>query len=239
MRIVACLNGTLRPGAHPTLPVSAGQLATDAQAAVAAGATEVHLHPRDERGEQALEPQVLGPVLKQVRAAVPEAAIDVTTSLAAEPDSWRRYDLVGRWGALPDSATVDIDEPGSVEVVRLLVDRRIRVRAGLPTVDAARILATMSLEVSSVVLRPQERSLSEAQRTVNQIEQVLDRGKVQVPRLLHGRDDTAWPLLDQAAAAGYDLRIGLEDTRYGPEGGEARDNANLVRMAVSRMREPA
>ncbi|MDS1270186.1 3-keto-5-aminohexanoate cleavage protein [Lipingzhangella sp. LS1_29] len=239
MRIVACLNGTLRPGAHPALPLSAGQLAADAHAAAAAGASEIHLHPRDARGEQALEPQALTPTLEQVRAAVPEVPVEITTSLAAEPDSWRRYDLVGRWGQLPDAATVSLHEPGSVEVVRLLVDRRIRVRAVLCTVDAARILTRTGVDVDAVVLCPQEARLDEAQRTVQRMEQVLDRGKVTVPRMLHGTGDTAWPLLDQALEAGYDIRIGLEDTLVGPDGAQARDNAELVRAAVSRIPAPA
>ena len=36
-----------------------------------------------------------------------------------------------------------------------------------------------------------------------------------------------------AQAAGYDVRVGLEDTLYLPSGKAARDNAELVRAAAS------
>jgi uncharacterized protein (DUF849 family) len=50
--------------------------------------------------------------------------------------------------------------------------------------------------------------------------------------LVHGERGWAWPVLRWAQAAGYDVRIGLEDTRLMPDGREARDNAALVAAAV-------
>lgn len=44
-------------------------------------------------------------------------------------------------------------------------------------------------------------------------------------------ENTAWPLLNVALQRGYDTRIGLEDTLYLPDGGMARDNAELVAFA--------
>ncbi|MDA2809669.1 3-keto-5-aminohexanoate cleavage protein [Nocardiopsis sp. RSe5-2] len=237
MRIVACLNGDRRPGAHPALPVSAEQVALDAAAAAAAGADEVHVHPRDGSGAEALEPQVLTPLLERLRAELPEVPVSVTTALTAEPDPWRRYDLVQRWGALPDSATVNLHEPGAVEVARLLADRRVRVEAGLATAEAARLLAALgaAVEFDRVLVEPEaadpRRALAEAER----IGAVLDRAGIGLPRLLHGSEGAAWPVLDAAAEAGHDVRIGLEDTLLGPDGAEARDNAELVAAAVERV----
>ncbi|WP_017538690.1 3-keto-5-aminohexanoate cleavage protein [Nocardiopsis halophila] len=237
MRIIACLNGDRRPGAHPALPVSAEQIALDAAAAVAAGADEVHVHPRDGSGGGALEPQVLSPMLERLHAAVPGVPVSVTTALSAEPDPWRRYDLVQRWGSLPDSATVNLHEPGAVEVARMLVDRRVRVEAGVADVDAARLLAAigMAAEFGRVLVAPQDtdpdRALAEAER----IEAVLDRAGIGLPRLLHGVGEAAWPVLEAAAEAGHDVRIGLEDTLRGPDGGEAAGNAALVQAAAERV----
>ncbi|GAA3727691.1 uncharacterized protein (DUF849 family) [Spinactinospora alkalitolerans] len=236
MRIVACLNGDRRPGAHPSLPVSADQLAADARAVVAAGATEVHVHPRDAKGAQSLEPQVLTAVLEALRAAVPGVPISVTTALSAEPDPWRRYDLVQRWGGLPDAATVNLHEPGSVEVARMLIDRRVSVEAGVWTADAARILVASGLaaEFDRVLVEPMEQTVQEALGTVARIDAVLDRADLRSARTLHGTDVTAWPLLDAAVANGRDVRIGLEDTLLAPDGSEAEDNAALVALAVAR-----
>lgn len=235
MRIVACLNGDRRPGAHPALPATGDQLAADARAVVAAGATAVHIHPRDSRAEQALEPQILTPVLERLRAAIPDTPISVTTALSAEPDPWRRYDLIGRWGAMPDSVTVNLSEPGSIEVVRLLNDRRVDVEAGLASANCARILAASGLEFSRVLIEPPEAAVGEARTTAARIEGVLDKAGVELPRELHGVDEAAWTLLDDAIEAGYDLRIGLENTLIGPDGSEVHDNAELVRIAVARV----
>ncbi|QVQ50660.1 3-keto-5-aminohexanoate cleavage protein [Spiractinospora alimapuensis] len=234
MRTVACLNGNRRPGAHPALPISPDQIVADARAAVDAGATCVHVHPRDGHAEQALEPQVLTPVLRELRAAIPGAMISVTTSLAAQPDAWRRFDLVGRWAALPDSATVNLSEPGGIEVARLLHDRRVPIEAVVTSVMGARLLAVTGIEVERIAVAPTEADVGKARSTVAQIDAVLDRRLPEPPRTLHGRDQTAWPLLDDAIAAGHDIRIGLEDTLFGPDGNEAHDNAELVRAAVER-----
>ncbi|MDA8369286.1 MAG: 3-keto-5-aminohexanoate cleavage protein [Nocardiopsaceae bacterium] len=237
MRIVACLNGSRRPGTHPALPVSAEQVAVDARAAVAAGADTIHVHPRDSSGTEALEPQVLAPLLDLLRAAVPGVPISVTTALSAEPDPWRRYDMVQRWGALPDSVTVNLHEPGSVEVARLLIDRQVGVAAGVWTVDAARILVASGLTdgMTAILVEPAQTTAEDALANAAAIDAVLDRAGVGLPRMLHGADNTAWPVLDAALEAGRDIRIGLADTLRSPDGTEARDNAALVTAAVSRM----
>src|SRR5690625_3031985 len=133
MRIVACLNGDRRPGAHPALPVSVDQLVEDAHAAVAAGATEIHVHPRDLDGAESLEPQVIAQFMERMRADGPKVPVSLSTALSAQSDPWRRYDLVQRWAfpALPDSVTVNMHEPGSVDLIHLLHDRRVPVEAGV------------------------------------------------------------------------------------------------------------
>jgi len=237
MRIVACINGDRRPGAHPALPVTREQIVRDARAAVDAGADEVHLHPRDGAGAESLEPQVVTPLLELLRAEIPDVAVSLTTALSAEPDPVRRYDLVQRWSALPDSASVNLHEPGSVEVARLLIDRRVNVEAGVWTADAARILLASGLagEFARVLVEPMQATTEDALANATAVDGVLDRGELELPRLLHGRDNTAWPILETALAAGRDVRIGLEDTLRDPENHEAESNAALVSLATARM----
>jgi hypothetical protein len=52
------------------------------------------------------------------------------------------------------------------------------------------------------------------------------------PVLLHGLDESCWPLLEHAGARGLQTRIGLEDTLALPDGSPAPDNAALVAAAV-------
>ncbi|MFD6099169.1 3-keto-5-aminohexanoate cleavage protein [Nocardiopsis flavescens] len=241
MRIVACLNGDRRPGAHPALPVSVDQLLADAHAAVAAGATALHVHPRDRQGAESLEPQVVGPLMERLRAEGPGVPVSLTTALSAQSDPWRRYDLVQRWAssALPDSVTVNLHEAGSVDLVHLLDDRRVAVEAGVWTVDAARILVAARVPAEAVLVEPTQVAVEDARRNAGAVLSLLDRAGVRAPRLLHGSDATAWPMLEDALEAGLDVRIGLEDTMRMPDGSEARDNAALVAHAVRLASAPA
>ena len=52
------------------------------------------------------------------------------------------------------------------------------------------------------------------------------------PVLLHGLDESCWPLLQHAGRRGVQARIGLEDTVTLPDGSTAKDNAALVSAAV-------
>jgi uncharacterized protein (DUF849 family) len=53
------------------------------------------------------------------------------------------------------------------------------------------------------------------------------------PVLLHGLDESCWPLLEYAGKRGVQTRIGLEDTLKLPDGSVAPDNGALVSAAVS------
>lgn len=52
------------------------------------------------------------------------------------------------------------------------------------------------------------------------------------PVLLHGLDQSCWPLLQHAGARGLQTRIGMEDTLLLPDGSVADGNAALVAAAV-------
>lgn len=52
------------------------------------------------------------------------------------------------------------------------------------------------------------------------------------PVLLHGLDDSCWPLLQHAGKRGLQTRIGMEDTVLMPDGSTAPGNAELVEAAV-------
>ena len=52
------------------------------------------------------------------------------------------------------------------------------------------------------------------------------------PVLLHGFDESCWPLLEHASARGVQARIGMEDTLTLPDGSTAQGNAELVAAAV-------
>jgi inactivated superfamily I helicase len=66
-------------------------------------------------------------------------------------------------------------------------------------------------------------------------DRLLDQVKAagsHAPVLLHGLDDSCWPLLQHAGQRGLQTRIGLEDTLVLPDGSNAPDNAALVSAAL-------
>lgn len=104
-----CLNGPRTKAELAALPVSPAELAAQARAAVAvaAGARDVHLHPKSADGKDSLAPAVVAAAVTAVRAAVPGVRVGVTTGAWAEPDPARRVRLIERWTVRPDHASVN------------------------------------------------------------------------------------------------------------------------------------
>lgn len=210
-------------------------MALDAAAAVQAGATALHVHPRDAAGAETLDRAAVAATVAAIRDAVAVPA-GVSTGDWIVPDVGDRLRAIGGWTGLPDVASVNVHEPGAIDVARLLIDRGVGVEAGLWHEEAAAVLAASGLadRCVRILLEPMETTLDDALATVARIEQRLGGVAVDVPRLLHGVDRTAWPLLDEAMRRGYEARIGLEDTLDRPDGRRADGNEELVRMAVHR-----
>jgi len=76
-------------------------------------------------------------------------------------------------------------------------------------------------------------SAAEAAGRADEILGLLQAGGVTVPVLLHGEDDSCWPLLARAGQLGLATRIGLEDILSGSDGQDVADNAELVRLALA------
>lgn len=235
MLLQAAINGARALTEHPALPLRPDQLAADAKACVAAGAAAVHFHVRDEDGRESLAAPAVSRAVTAVRAGCRRTPVGISTGAWIEPDPDRRLALVRRWQALPDFASVNFHEPGAAEIAEELLELGVGVEAGLAGVAAAESLLRSGLEdrCLRVLLEPQEAELPAALETVAAMERTLGgTGTVdRPPRLLHGVDATAWPLLEESARRGYDLRIGLEDTLRLPGGEIAKDNVELIGAA--------
>jgi uncharacterized protein (DUF849 family) len=227
----AAINGARAPADHTALPVQPDQLAAAAKACVAAGAGTIHFHVRSRDGRESLAAADVARAVTAVRAACRGLPVGISTGEWIEPDPDRRLAQVRRWHVLPDYASVNFHEPGAVEIAEELLELGVGVEAGLSDVGGAEMLVRSSLEdrCLRVLLEPQEQELAAALETVAAVERLL--GVAAAPRLLHGVDATAWPLLEEAGRRGHDARIGLEDTLRLPDGTLAGDNDGLVRAA--------
>jgi len=242
MILQACLNGARPAASHPALPLDPAALAADARKAVKSGANEVHLHVRDAAGAETLEPDAVGRTLAEVRRAIPGTLIGVSTGAWIEGDAETTLRHIGSWSALPDHASVNLNEAAAPQVIDLLRRRGVGIEAGLAgAADAERLLA---LGLGPGCLRvlielDREQTFTEAKAAADQILDLLARAPWRKPILLHGFDATVWPMLEHAVRSGYSVRVGLEDGLTLPDGSPAPDNAALVAAARAFIDEAA
>lgn len=235
----ACLNGARTPREHHHLPVRPEHLARAAVDSRAAGATEIHLHPKTPDGADSLDPHLLTSTLRAVRAAVPDTPIGVTTGAWVLPGVDERLAAIRAWTILPDHASVNWHETGADSIAELLRERGIGVEAGIFSgTDAAERFARspMRAQVHRVLAEVTDPTARGAPTTADVLLRGL--GATPAPVLLHGESAGAWPVLKLAVQRGLDIRIGLEDTLQLPDGTIAADNAELV-TAAERLRQSA
>ena len=228
----ACINGARTPEAHPNLPVTPEQLAAQALAAHGGGAKAVHMHPKNAEGVDSLLPEHVDAAVDAVRHAVPGLPLGVTTGFWALPDVDARMRAVDGWTVLPDFASVNWHEPGSEELARLLLSKGIGVEAGIFNAEAAESWAAS--EIAEHCMRVMIELLGDGDVATadDLLSQVMAR-QSPAPVLLHGMDESCWPLLEHAGKRGVQVRIGMEDTLRMPDGSTAPDNAALVSAAVA------
>jgi len=232
--VQVCLNGARGAVDGAVVPLSPGAMARSAAEAVAAGAFDVHVHPKSPCGQDTLSPKAVAATLEGIRAQV-RVPVGVTTGAWAEPDPAARMERVRSWTVLPDHATVNWHEPGAEELAAALLDRGIGVEAGLWSgTDGAARFAVSPLR--SRVLRVLAEVTDSAAATAEESARALlaDIGTATGrPVLLHGEEGGAWPVLRLAGRLGLATRIGLEDTLLLPDGQRALSNAQLVAEAVA------
>ena len=228
----ACLNGSRTPREHHHLPVRPEELAGAAAASTAAGAADLHLHPKTPDGTDSLQASVVAATLSAVRAAAPGVPIGITTGSWTAPEAHDRIAAVRSWTVLPDRASVTWHEPGADELARALLDRGIGVEAELQSgTDAPELFAQSPLR--GRVERVRVSITDTTPRATSTAAALLPRIPSSAPILLHGAGRGAWPTFVLALERGRHVRIGLEDTLQLPDGSIAGDNAELVAAAVA------
>jgi uncharacterized protein (DUF849 family) len=241
MLIKAAINGGRSRVEHAAVPVTPEDQARAVIDCLRAGAGAIHLHIRSTTGDPAhresLLPADVVRTLTEVRSASREAQIGVSTGTWIMPDAAARFAAVKAWEVLPDFASVNFCEEGAVELAALLLSRDVGVEAGLCAAADAEVLMRSGLAKRCIrtLIEPQEQTMESALGNVCAIEEVLQSLKGELSLLLHGTEVTVWPMIDEAIARGYDVRVGLEDTLVLPDGSPALSNVELVAEAVRRV----
>jgi uncharacterized protein (DUF849 family) len=251
MLIKAAINGGRSKAAHTATPVDPDEQAAAVVECLQAGANAIHLHVRspssrsfespdeDIAEKESLYAEDVSRTLLAVRAAAPGAPIGVSTGAWILPDPAERFETVAAWEILPDFASVNFSEDGATELASLLLSRGVGLEAGLIDALSAEVFVKSGLvfHCLRVLLEPQEQELKQALETVAAMERVLNSATLRLPPLLlHGTEATVWPIMDEAIARRYDIRVGLEDTLVLPDGSVTLDNVDLITEAVRRGR---
>jgi uncharacterized protein (DUF849 family) len=128
---------------------------------------------------------------------------------------------------------VNVSELGWAGIARAALHAGIGVEAGLATPADADELARSPFAHQVV------RALVEVDGGVEQARAVARLIPAGVPQLWHGYGERTWAVVSAGAAAGHDLRVGLEDVLVLPGGDVAASNAELVAAAVELFGGPA
>ena len=227
----ACLNGARSRLDHPKVPLNPAELALDAERVVAAGVQELHVHPRDAAGVETLEAHHIAAALIAIRAKVPGIPVGISTREGIRSDQARGFDHMRGWTVLPDYVSVNLSEDDAGAIIALMIDKGIGIEAGLATAaDARRFvkLATAKDCLRVLVEIDTEKHVANALALAEEIIRILGDNRIDLPLLLHGFDETVWPLYRKSVALRIDARLGLEDGLLLPDGRRASDNREII-----------
>ena len=233
MIVQACLNGA-RPGDfHQQLPLTPEAMARDGALCVAAGAAELHLHPRGLHGRESLA--AVDATVVAVRRACPDTPVGVSTGAWIENDEQQTHKAIAGWNELPDYASVNLSESDAPAVIELLRQRQVGIEAGISSVaDAERFLDLSDhRRIFRILIEMDGPDLDAARSTMDRIATMLEHARVQQSILLHGFNATVWPFVTLAHQRQWSARVGLEDGKHLPDGTIASGNAALVAAAVA------
>jgi uncharacterized protein (DUF849 family) len=235
-------NGPWEKSVHPSMPVSLDELVRDLGACFAAGATGVHLHPRDRSGAETLYPSVVNDTCFRVRRAAEDAGVSaeigLTTGAWIVPDLRDRIAMIREWEGV-DCATVNLSEEGFEDVMSVMLEVGIGIDVGLwAPFEMPRLVHSGLLAHArrvSIELDPGEPYFLQGQPMdlAQQLNCALDDAGSTCPRLTHGMNDWTWPLIEDAFRRGHHTRVGFEDSVLLPDGTTADGNAQLVEAAMA------
>ncbi len=258
--ITAALTGVLTTRAQsPAIPYSPQEIAEEARRSVEAGASIVHIHARQEDGRPAYDVETYARIDAEVKKRCPEVIINYSTGAMGIP----REDRVSHISALkPDMAALNMGSmnyaiyssqhktfyhdhvfanPFKDILFFLEAMNAAGTRPEMECFDAGHIGNTRPLIDLGVLQPPYQFSLimgvlggipASTKNLVNQVDQLPDGAFWQVI----GISRRQWSLVAAAITMGGNVRVGLEDNLYLPDGALAKSNGELVAKAADLVR---
>lgn len=263
--ITCSLNGILTdPRKHP-VPVTPEQMAQSAKEAYNAGASIVHIHFRQQKPGlghfPSWEPEVAKAITDAIRDACPDIVVNYTTGIMGDaveapiqcleaglPEmaamnagslNYLRTRQDGNWAWPP----MLFDNP--VEKIQKMLDAMYRLNI-VPECECfdTGIVRSIRMYIENGMLKsPPFVSLvmgvasgmpARGDLLPILLDELVDDAHWQA--IVIGREEV-WPVHRAAAARGGNLRTGLEDTFYMPDGSRANSNGQLIEALVQVARD--
>lgn len=247
--INAALTGMVpRRRDHPSVPEQPDDIARDAMACIAAGATNIHVHARDTAGEPAVARAIYADIVRRIRAADPDVVICVSTSGRLHRRFEERSDVLWLDGDLkPDLASLTLGslnfpKQASVNDPQMIqrLAQAMRERGIVPELEVFDfgMLDYAHYLIDRGVLRPPFvfnlllGSLGTIAATAHNLALLVSRLPPNAYWQAAGIGRAQWPMNALGVTMGGHVRTGLEDSLFMDPG--KTDPATNVRL-VSRV----
>jgi len=242
------------------VPLTPTEVANDVRRCSDAGASIVHVHPRDDSGRPSQDPEVAAAFIRAIRGVVPDIVICITTSGRVNPELDGRVGLLRLEGdARPEMASLtlgsnnfpqqaSINAPATIQGLATAMLRRAIVAEwevfDFGMLDYGLYLRTKGLLPDPVYVNFLLGSLGTASATAVNLALLVDRLPVGAVWAATGIGRFQRRVNQLAIASGGHVRIGLEDNIwFDDDRTELATNLKLVervvRVARSMGREPA
>jgi 3-keto-5-aminohexanoate cleavage enzyme len=258
--VTAALTGVLATRKHcPHLPYTALEIADEAVRSYEAGATIVHIHAREDDGSASWRPELFAEIGERIRARCPvilnfstggigstiqersRHVPAVKPELAALNMGSMNYSIYSSRQKKFLMRGVFLNPFEDIEYLLKLMNEN-GVIPELECFDAGHICNADPFIDMGLLKPPFHFSLilgvtggisATPQNLRNQVGLLPEGAQWQ----LIGISQEQWPLLDLSLDLGGHIRVGLEDNFYLPTGEMAKSNAELVEVAVKKVRE--
>lgn len=225
---------------HPEVPLTQAELIVCAKACFAAGADGIHAHIRDDAGRHLLDVETYQRLLRALKEAVPEMAVQITTEAVGIYDVDVQMDVALRSGATMVSAAVrEICRAGqqaAASFYNRCADQGIAIQHILyDEADCALLESVLShsrlndpaLQILFVLGRHSPTSTADPAELTPYMEWLAER-EITPDWAVCAFGATETECLSKAAALGGKCRVGFENSQILSSGVVANDNAQKV-----------
>lgn len=265
--ITAALTGALaNRNQCPSIPYTPEEIGLEAKLAVEAGASIVHIHARQDNGMPAYDVATYERIHEEVRKHCPDVIINYSTGAIGIPNEERIHQIDA---CKPETAALNMGSmnyaiyskekkqfyhdfvfANPFKDIQFFMERMkaAGTRPEMECFDNGHINNSLPIIDMGIMEKPYIYSLvmgvlgGIAPTTQNLVHQVNTLPEDSVWQVI-GIGRKQWALIAAALTLGGNIRVGLEDNFYLPEGDMAKSNGELVEAAVrlARMvgKEPA